>query len=202
MYSDYWGIPKMDTKWYELFKSVRGEEKNTVFHLVNVARKGIFATDGRHALKVERQQDCDIANAVYVITQDRLLVEVKEESIGETKYPDMSNFFDYKAKGCDKTATITFGKSHPLASIVCAIQEFGCFVNLDYSRKTLEAIDSLEPEFARIYGFKDIEVAKEKPLLLEFMVKDITAVYAMFPLQGTEEFITVDEAPLFKKKAG
>jgi len=195
MYEKTWGVNRIHPKWFNLLKAVKSKELTTSHCLIQVQQTCIIAMDGCQALKIDRDVDWDIKAGFYLLSSDHFLIPAVKSGL---TLDNCDAIFELKEQ--DKTATIKFGIGQPLVAIAQAIQAFNCIVNIDMFRKSLQALEDLQPDFARIYGFKDKELAAKKPLLMEFSIQNVTVKYAVMPFNPTEELLTIDDMPLFKTK--
>lgn len=196
MFEYVWEAPRLDKKWYDLIKAVKGDDKTDRLFLVNVAKTKIQATDGKQLLSITRDVDCKINKGLYILTQDHYLVPAINEA--ERPYPELG--FYEEVEKCTKTAKITLGTEQPLCAMVHAINAFNCFVSLDRYQKALTAIDELSPEDAHVFGYGDAEKAKDECLVIKFIAEETEVLYVMMPVHETEKLLELDNEPLFKNQ--
>jgi hypothetical protein len=196
MYETLWGFARVKPKWFKLFKEVRDSEIGHKLSLVQVTTKRINMTDGRKLLSLSRKLDWELKPGLYILTSDRFLVPAAD--VGEMEYPNFKELLKYRDR--TKTATIKLGKNKPLCAMVATIKEFECPVNLDIYSEALNAIDELEPDYARVYGFGDPNKSKESNLIIEFAAEGVEALFVMLPDKETEKLLEVDEMPLFSSE--
>jgi hypothetical protein len=193
MYELLWGFARVKPKWFKLFKEVKHGEIGHKLSLVQVATKRVNMTDGRQLLSLSRKLDWELKPDLYILTSDRFLIPAAD--VGEIDYPNFKELLKYRDR--TKTATIGLGKNKPLSAMACAIQEFQCPVSLDIYSETLAAIDDLEPDYARVYGYGDPDKSKESNLIIEFLAEGVEALFVMLPDKEVERLLEVDEMPLF-----
>ncbi len=169
MYELIWGHPRVKPKFFKLFKEVKHSDLTHHLCLVEVTTKRVNMTNGYHLLSLGRNLDWELKPDLYILTQDRFLISAAD--VGEIKYPIFKDLLKYRDR--TKTATIKLGVSKPLCVMVATINEFKCPVNLDVYSEALAAIDNLEPDYARVYGFRDKEKSKENNLIIEFTAEGV-----------------------------
>lgn len=206
MYEMIWGIPKLTTKWKDLFKAILPSKES---HLSNIKVVGtkIMLTDGRQCLQIEREMDWDIKPGFYQLSQQGYFMQVPAKVVTELKYPtDFDSILNVSK--CDRTATIEFGSGLPLVALTSVIDGLGVVINLDLFCKAFAAIDALAQQAIEkekgstviAYSYQDKEVSKDKNLVFKCVIGSIHFDYAVMPLH-TKPVVTFEDLPLFEKKA-
>ena len=199
MFTEIQGIIRVTKKWADFIKSATDRDKECFLCFVKINKNTLYATTGRQCVKVSLSLEHEVKPepGLYFITQDNVLVATPDKEI---EYPQMEELFNFEGKS--KTAAISMTGT-PITSMVCAIKEFECYVNLDMFKKTLTYLGDLMPENARLYGYEDKEQSASSPLILTCNIGTIDISYMMVPFNCDEaDFLQVDPTPMLwdKKK--
>lgn len=161
MFVDVFGYKVIVKKWFKLIDRVREKNLDSKYYLVKVVSGNLWATDGLQLVKLD-VVDEDLDDGIFVLSKEGFMFPVVEFN-GE--YPDLAGNVDKKER--DKSALIEGFNDNPLVAAAYIIKEFGFAINIDGHRKTLEAVAKLEPDYVRVWGFKENEKNKDIPIIFE-----------------------------------
>ena len=165
MFIENFGYKMILKRWLTMVNLIRTTTKDSKFYLVKVDKGNLWATDGRQLLKIDTSSQ-EIDNGLFVLSKEGFLFPALEF---EGEYPDLKNTAEKKDR--DKSALIEGFGDNPLVASAYIIKEFGFVMNLDGHRKTLEAVAKFDPEYVRVWGYKDSAKNKDAPVMIECILE-------------------------------
>lgn len=194
LFDDFFGYRRLDKKWHALLMCVKSDNEDNCLFLVKVTKKHLEFCDGQQSIRIEREIEYELDPGFYLLTKDRLMVPVDEDTCEvPIKYPDLQWVFS--KKDYSKTADFMLG-FHPLVAMAHAMNEFCCTIELDAHRKTFEAIAKLNPDMGRIYGHENPEDAGKHGLHMEFLAGTVIFEYLVLSRDlDKSHYLTVNKEP-------
>lgn len=68
MLKEFWGVPQLEKKWFDLIKTVKSTAKDDCLYLVQITKTKINATDGRALISINRDIDWELPAGLYLMT--------------------------------------------------------------------------------------------------------------------------------------